>query len=75
MKVLAVSDHVVDAVYSGCANGRFDDVDLAISCGDLSYSYLEYIVTLLNVPCFYVHGNHDHPEYRANGTVLTEPGG
>ena len=75
MKILAVSDHVVDAVYSGCTNGRFDDVDLAISCGDLSYSYLEYIATMLKAPCFYVHGNHDHPEYKANGLVLSEPGG
>ena len=75
MKILAVSDHVVDAVYSGQIKDRFADVDLAVSCGDLSYSYLEYIVTMLGVPSFYVHGNHDHPEYRANGTTLTEPGG
>jgi Icc-related predicted phosphoesterase len=75
VKVLAVSDHVADSIHSGHIEERFGDVDLAISCGDLPYSYLEYIVTMLNVPAFYVHGNHDHPEYRANGTTLTEPGG
>jgi Icc-related predicted phosphoesterase len=75
MEILAVSDQVADAVYRGCTSGRFDDVDLAVSCGDLPYSYLEFIVTMLGVPCCYVHGNHDHPEYRANGVVLTEPGG
>ncbi len=30
---------------------------------------------MLNVPCFFVHGNHDRPEYTANGRVLTEPTG
>jgi Icc-related predicted phosphoesterase len=75
VKILAVSDHVADPVYRGHIEGRFDGVELAISCGDLPYSYLEYIVTMLNVPAFYVHGNHDHPEYRANGTTLTKPGG
>ncbi len=75
MRILAVSDQVVDAVHSGAIEERFGEVELVISCGDLPYSYLEYIVTMLNVPCFYVHGNHDRPEYRANGSTLTEPGG
>jgi Icc-related predicted phosphoesterase len=75
VKILAVSDRVVDAVYGAGMEERFSDVDLVVSCGDLPYSYLEYIVTMLNVPSFYVHGNHDHPEYLANGDVLTEPGG
>ncbi len=75
MKILAVSDHVADEIYNGRIEERFGDIDLVVSCGDLPYSYLEYIVSVLNVPCFYVHGNHDHPEYRADGTTLTEPGG
>ncbi|MFW6136143.1 MAG: metallophosphoesterase family protein [Chloroflexota bacterium] len=75
MKILAVSDHVADEIYNGRIEERFGDVDLVVSCGDLPYSYLEYIVSVLNVPCFYVHGNHDHPECCANGTTLTEPGG
>jgi Icc-related predicted phosphoesterase len=75
VKLLAVSDRVVDHVYSEQIRERFDDVEIVLSCGDLPYSYLEYIVTLLNVPCFYVHGNHDRPEYKANGNTLTEPGG
>jgi Icc-related predicted phosphoesterase len=75
VRILAVSDHVTDSVYSKRIEKRFGDVDLVVSCGDLPYSYLEYIVTMLNVPAFYVHGNHDHPEYRANGRTLEEPGG
>lgn len=75
MKILAVSDRVVDGIYSAHICERFGDVEMALSCGDLPYSYLEYIVSKLNVPCFYVHGNHDRPEYRASGTIFTEPGG
>lgn len=75
MKILAVSDLVAKGVYSANICERFGDVDMVLSCGDLPYSYLEYIVTMLNVPCFFVHGNHDRPEYTANGRTLTKPGG
>lgn len=75
MKILAVSDHVVESVYSSHIRKRFGDVDMVLSCGDLPYSYMEYIVSMLNVPCFFVHGNHDHPEYTADGRTLIEPGG
>jgi len=75
VKVLALSDQVVDGIYSSHIRERFGDVDLLLSCGDLPYSYLEYVVTMLAVPAFYVHGNHDRPEYAANGRTLVEPGG
>lgn len=75
MKILAVSDRVVESIYSAQICERFGDVDMVLSCGDLPYSYLEYIVSMLNVPCFFVHGNHDQPEYTANGRTLAEPGG
>jgi uncharacterized protein len=75
IKILAVSDRVVNLIYGPRIRKRFGDVDLVISCGDLPYSYLEYIVSMLNVPCFYVHGNHDGPEYLSNGRTLTEPSG
>ncbi len=75
MKILAVSDRVVEGIYSARICERFGDVDMVLACGDLPYSYLEYIVTMLGVPCFFVHGNHDHPEYTADGRTLTKPGG
>lgn len=75
MKVLAVSDKVVEGIYSSSIHERYDDVDLVLSCGDLPYSYLEYITSTLNVPCFFVHGNHDRPEHMANGCTLRKPGG
>ena len=76
MKILAVTDKVVDLIYSPGLVERFGDVDMVLSCGDLPYYYLEYIVTMLNVPLLYVHGNHDPPvEYAASGAQSTGPGG
>jgi Icc-related predicted phosphoesterase len=62
VKILAVSDQAVDRIYTLASDGHFQDVDLVLGCGDLPYSYLEYLVTILNVPLYYVPGNHD-PEY------------
>jgi uncharacterized protein len=75
VKILAVADQVVDSLYSPQLAERFRDVDLVVSCGDLPYSYLEFIVSTLNVPCFYVHGNHDCDEHLSCGDILKEPGG
>lgn len=75
MKVLAVSDQVVPGLYGPNLRQQFGDVDMVISCGDLPYSYLEYIASTLNGPCFLVHGNHDGPEYLASGETLSSPGG
>lgn len=59
MKILALSDQTVDFIYSPTVRERFADLDLIIGCGDLPASYLEYVVTQLNVPLVYVPGNHD----------------
>lgn len=58
MKILAVSDVVVDFLYSPQAARRFPDVDLLIGCGDLPYYYLEYLISTLNRPLYFVRGNH-----------------
>jgi len=59
MKILAVSDQVVERIYTLASQGHFRDVSLIIGCGDLPYEYLEYLVSVLNVPLYYVPGNHD----------------
>lgn len=59
MKILAVSDQVVERIYSLTGQGHFKDVEMILGCGDLPYTYLEYLVSMLNVPMFYVPGNHD----------------
>lgn len=73
-KVLAVSDQVVERIYSLSADGQFQDVDLILGCGDLPYTYLEYLITVLSVPLYYVPGNHD-PEYNANHSLSHAEGG
>ena len=74
LKVLVVSDIISQTVYSGAIRDCFGDVDLALSCGDLPYYYLEYIVSMLNIPLVYVHGNHDHP-LQTEREVISEPRG
>ncbi len=62
MKILAVSDMVTDRLYTADLAKRFPDVQLILGCGDLPYEYLEFLVTVMNVPLLYVPGNHD-PAY------------
>jgi Icc-related predicted phosphoesterase len=59
MKILALSDVSVPLIYSPRIRHQFADVDLIIGCGDLGYDYLEFVVSLLNKPLYYVRGNHD----------------
>ncbi len=59
LRILSLSDQVVDRMYSEHIRKMFPDVDLIISCGDLPYYYLEYILDMLNAPMLFVHGNHD----------------
>jgi Icc-related predicted phosphoesterase len=74
VKILAVSDQVVERVYSLVNSGHFKSVDLIIGCGDLPYTYLEYIVTVLSVPLYYVPGNHD-PDYNLRDSRSRAEGG
>ena len=68
MKILAVSDVESNLLYGPMLSLRFRDVDMVIGCGDLSYFYLEYILSVLNVPCYYVRGNHARQvEYGSGG--------
>ncbi|NWF64310.1 MAG: metallophosphoesterase [Chloroflexi bacterium] len=74
MKILALSDQVIERVYSLTTSGHFKDVDLVVGCGDLPYTYLEYIVTVLNVPLYYVPGNHD-PDFNPRDARSKVEGG
>jgi Icc-related predicted phosphoesterase len=62
VKILALSDQVVDRLYDLIPTGHFRDVDLLVGCGDLPYDYLEHMVSALNLDLVYVPGNHD-PAY------------
>ena len=58
LRVLSVSDRVEEVIYSPNLRQRFKNIDFAISCGDLPYYYVEYIVSMLDKPVFFVRGNH-----------------
>ena len=58
MKILSVSDKVDQVIYSAALKRLFGDVDVVLGCGDLPRYYLEFIVTILGGPLFYVVGNH-----------------
>ncbi len=71
MKILAISDEVVDFIYSPQIKAKYADVDLVLGCGDLPFYYLEFIVTMLDVPLYYVPGNHDRREqYLSDGRII-----
>jgi hypothetical protein len=59
MKILAVSDEVVDFLYSPRIKIDYSDVELILSCGDLPLDYLEFMANTLEVPLYFVWGNHD----------------
>ncbi len=76
MKILAVSDQVAPILYSSNVRQSFPDIDLLIGCGDLPFYFLEFLVSTLDVPLYYVRGNHDvTPQYSLNGGVLEAVGG
>jgi Icc-related predicted phosphoesterase len=74
LKILAVSDMVVDHLYSTQVAERFRNIELILGCGDLPYEYLEFLVTSLNKPLLYVPGNHD-PAYDRKKEATHAEGG
>ena len=59
MRILAIADEESKALWDYYTPERVEGVDLIISCGDLRAAYLEFLVTMTNVPLLYVRGNHD----------------
>lgn len=67
MRILAVADEIDDFLYGDKLQTLRPD--LVVSCGDLPFDYLEYLVTTLNVPLVYVPGNHD-PNVKPTDTTF-----
>ncbi len=59
MKILTVSDRIVPELNDSVDVHRFSGVELVLACGDLPPEYLTAILDKLNVPVYYVRGNHD----------------
>lgn len=76
MRILAVSDVELGLLYNASVSERFKGIDIILSSGDLRYSYLEYLVSMLNVPLFYVLGNHANQiEHTVAGPKRAPDGG
>lgn len=76
VKILTVSDVVEPGLYDARICERYGDVDVVLACGDLPNYYLEFIVTMLGKPLYYVFGNHDRSMvYTEKGTKPVGPGG
>jgi uncharacterized protein len=76
MRILSLSDTIVSLIYSPLIRSRHAGVDLVLGCGDLPYDYLEYVLSSLDVPLFYVRGNHDKAlEHPAGGQRSAPHGG
>jgi uncharacterized protein len=70
VKILCLSDTVMAQMESAVNLRRhYSDVELIVSCGDMPAVYLEFITSILNVPLFYIRGNHDE------GYSTSPPGG
>ena len=59
MKILVIADEESRYYWDHFREGRLDDIDLILSCGDLKAEYLSFLVTVGRAPLLYVHGNHD----------------
>ena len=64
MKILCVSDQIDPLVYSSLAKERFASVDAILCAGDLPSDYIDFIVSTLNKPAFFIFGNHNLTEFR-----------
>jgi Icc-related predicted phosphoesterase len=71
VKILSISDKIISFIYSPQVKIKFGHVDFVIACGDLPYYYQEFIISTLNVPFFFVRGNHD-PEMEI-GEIKSRP--
>jgi Icc-related predicted phosphoesterase len=62
-------------VYSRAIKERFGDVDLVLCAGDLPLDYLDFIMSSLDRPLFFVFGNHhveDLKRFRGNRPIWDE---
>ncbi len=60
MRILVLADEPSKWLYDFYEEGKLDEYDLILSCGDLPGNYLSFLVTFAKAPVLYVTGNHDH---------------
>jgi hypothetical protein len=57
VRILAIADEIDRRL--SVARLRAMEVDLIVSCGDLPFDYLEFVMGAANKPLYFVPGNHD----------------
>jgi predicted phosphodiesterase len=67
-RILAIADETTPAL--SVRKIRELAPDLVVSCGDLPFSYVEYVASAANKPFVYVPGNHD-PSLKRDPLFLT----
>ena len=67
MRALVISDKVEPILYSPAVVERVGKIDLLIGCGDLPFYYIEYLMTMLGRPTYYVYGNHCRENQYSSG--------
>lgn len=72
MKILALSDRPEEYIYTPEVVEHFPDIDLLIGCGDLPEYYLEFLVSVYDMPLVYVPGNHDRDRYVVPGGIAAD---
>ena len=63
MKILCVSDQIDPLVYSTTVKDRYKDIDAVFCAGDLSLEYVDYIVSALSKPTYFIFGNHNLTDF------------
>ena len=63
MKILCLSDYVDPLIYNQNIREVFGDVDLVLCAGDLPLDYVDFVVTMLNKPTYFIFGNHNLKDF------------
>jgi Icc-related predicted phosphoesterase len=75
VRILTLSDKIEPLLYGRGLQRVVGDVELVLSCGDLPDYYLDYVVSTLSVPCYFVHGNHAQgAEFRSHPGLEDQEG-
>ena len=59
VRILAICDEVDKRLYGQGIEAKRGQYDLLLSCGDLPAYYIDYVASMLHLPVFGIHGNHD----------------
>lgn len=59
VRILAICDEVDKRLYGQGIEAKRGHYDLLLTCGDLPAYYIDYVASMLGVPTYGIHGNHD----------------